>query len=288
MIDACFNELSVRPYCIDDSEVNLRVSTFVDLLKVLRSLGIKHVRYESSFADLALKEDLSLKEYCDNARSSQDKNRRDFLYGVMRQPYIDEDEPDLIYGYDDTFFVSDSGEEVSCLGLYIAHVTQSFAVGFDSGLFKGDSHKVCRLRLLKGDGSTFASVCCLTRAGQVEEIPEFEELMAGQDDLPVPECLLPPGEKKIHLPEHHGSKECRKHSQRLVMEKYVTGVLNSIDFDSSEKGYIHKVRDKNIIELRLYWTSRGYGLCVQTSAESRIQNRWIARYLDKKYGKKKQ
>lgn len=43
MIDACFNELSVRPYCIDDSEVNLRVSTFVDLLKVLRSLGIKHV-----------------------------------------------------------------------------------------------------------------------------------------------------------------------------------------------------------------------------------------------------
>ena len=288
MIDACFNELSVRPYCIDDSEVNLRVSTFVDLLKVLRSLGIKHVRYESSFADLALKEDLSLKEYCDNARSSQDKNRRDFLYGVMRQPYIDEDESDLIYGYDDTFFVSDSGEEVSCLGLYIAHVTQSFAVGFDSGLFKGDSHKVCRLRLLKGDESTFASVCSLTRAEQVEEIPEFEELMAGQDDLPVPECLLSSGEKKIHLPEHHGSKECRKHSQRLVMEKYVTGVLNSIDFDSSEKGYIHKVRDKNIIELRLYWTSRGYGLCVQTSAESRIQNRWIARYLDKKYGKKQQ
>ena len=287
MVEACFNELSIQPYCTDDSEVDHRVSTFVDSLKGLWALGVRNVRYESSFADLSLKENLSLKEYCDNARSSRARNHKDLLYSVMHRPYIDDDKSDSVFGYDSVVFVTDSGEEISCLGLYVAYLTRSFAVGFDSGLFKGDRHNVCKLRLVTGSVCKEDSVCCLTQADHIETIREFETLVASQIDLPVPECLLPPEKKKIHLPAHHGYKECIEHSQRLVKEKYVTGVLNSIDFDSSEKEYIHRVEDKNIIELRLYWTPKGYGLCIQTSAESRIQNKWIARYLDKKYGKKK-
>lgn len=279
MIEPCFNELSVEPFCNTAEEVERRVATFIDLLKKIEKLGIKRTRYENSFTDIKLQENYSLLDYCENVKNPDQRN---FLYSHMRRPYMDDDKE--FFTYSDYKFVTDEGKEFDCIGLYVSHITKSFAVGFDAGLFEGSRHIECRLSLIKNDEKKTTTICCLTLPQHLNN-DLFVELMSEQEDLPVPSCEITPKDKKIHISAHHGKKECEAHADRLVKCKYVKEVLNSIDFNPSEKNYIHKVDDKNLIEVRLVNTKSGYGLCISTTATNKIQNHWIAKYLKREFSK---
>lgn len=289
MIEACFNELSMYPVCQTDEEVGVRINAFVELLKGLKSLGIKFVRYENSFDDICLKENLSLREYC-QGKESQVRTQADFLYGTMRRPYMEEDEEEMFFKYTKAAFILKKGGKdfpKDCLGLYVALLKQSFAVGFNAGDFAGDRHKICTIRLTKKDGQCVdRQVCCLTQKEHIMGVDEFVELMSNQPDLPVEKCGTDESQKKCHLSDHHGMKECEEHAKSLLKNEYVKEVLNSIDHKSSERQYIHRVDNHNLIDVRLYWTQKGYGLCISTTATNKIQNYWIAKQLNFRYGQK--
>lgn len=283
MIEAAFNELTAVPYCTTDNEVESRLATFADVLNELTKLGVKNVRYEDSFADISLKENYSLADYCKKCSTSDQRNRRDLLYSKMRRPYLTEDKENLVYKYSDCKYLHSDGTQKDCLGLYIAYVTDSFTVGFDQSGCEDKCPEICKLQIVQNDGTIAEhTVCCLTRPEHIN-LDEFVKLMARQDDLVVPKYI---GDgKKIHLPSHHGLAECKQHAQQLIGCEYIKEVLNSIDFNPSEKQYIHTVRNNNIIEIRLTWTKEGYGLCVSTTATNMAQNYWIARFLEEKYSK---
>lgn len=281
MIEPCFNELSAECCCNTIDEANECISDFINLIKGLREFGILRFRYEGGhFMGIKLKDDYSIEQFCNE---SANRNKRDFLFSHIRQPYIDEDKEDVFYTYSDCKFITDTAEEKTCMGFYVAHLTRSFAVGFNLGLFKGDRHVECRLSLKSGDTDKIAKVCCLTLSEHFGN-DLFVDLLSNQPDLPVPKCDLKPEEKKVHLPRHHGIDACRKHACKLVKSVYVKGVLNTIDFQPTAKCYISNIRDTNIVEVRLTRTSAGYGLCVATTAENIIQNHWIAKYLKREFG----
>lgn len=283
MVEAAFNELTTFPYCTTDDEVESRVSTFTDVLKELTNLGVKNVRYEDSFADISLKENYSLADYCNNCSNSDQRNRRALLYSKMRRPYLTEEKENLLNKYCDCKYLHSDGSQKDCLGLYVADITDSFAVGFEQPDCDDKCPEICTLQIVQNNGTKVNHyVCCLTKPEHIN-LDEFVRLMARQDDLVVPKYT---GDgKKISLPSHHGQAECKQHAKQLIGCDYIKEVLNSIDFDPSEKQYIHKVRNNNIIEIRLTWTKEGYGLCVSTTATNMAQNYWIARYLEEKYSK---
>lgn len=283
MIEPVLNELSFYPLCQSDDEVENRLVVFIDLIKELKNLGIRFVRYERSFADIMLKEHYSLEDYCFQAKDSKSKNRKDFFYSTFRRPYIDEDNESLLYENDSCKFVSNDCVEYDTLGLLVAHVTDSFAVGFDAGLFQGGSHKLCTLKLCKNNEVKNVHVCCLTQKDLIFSLKEFILLMASQPDLKVPISINK--NRLINLPAHHGKDECEEFGKRLLDCDYVNEILNSIDFSPSEKNFIHKVGERNILEVRLPKSKHGYGLCISTSAENIIHNYWISYYLSARYGK---
>lgn len=281
MIEPCFNELSLFPLCDTDKEADSCVTSFIDLLKELEQFGIKRTRYEKDFTDIKLQNNYSLYDYCNDPKN---RNYQHFLYSHMRRPYMDEEAESSFFAYSDYKFITDDGNELDCIGLYVSYVTNSFSVGFNAGLFENEKHVKCNLSLTKNGIRQKGIVCCLTLPRHIDS-DLFVELMSDQPDLPVPLCETKPSAKRKHIPDHHGKAECEAHAERLVECKYVKEILNSIDFDGSEKKYIHKVDAQNLIEVRLPNTKKGYGLCVSTTATNRIQNWWIAKHLKKNYGK---
>ena len=77
-------------------------------------------------------------------------------------------------------------------------------------------------------------------------------------------------------------KECSDFQEKILRCDYVIQVLNSIDFNSAEHECIHKVYEDKI-EIRLVDTPKGYGVCIQTTAKTKLQNYWIANYIQKNY-----
>lgn len=281
MIEPTLNELSFYPFCQSEDEVERRLTDFIDLIIELKKLGVKFVRYEHSFADIMLKEQYSLQDYCFQAKDSKSRNKRDFLYATLRRPYMDEEKEPLLYEYDSCCFVDNVNIEHPTLGLLVAHVTASFSVGFNAGLFHGNDHKLCKLKLSKQGEEKESFVYCLTLKDHIFNFEGFINLMASQPDLKVPTSQRK--NMTINLPTHHGKNECCEFGKRLLECDYVNEVLNSIDFKPGDTHFIHKVGDKNLLEIRLPKSKQGYGVCISTSAENVIQNRWIANFLAKKF-----
>ena len=280
MIEPCFNELSIYPLCTTDENVDKRVVTFIELLKEIKKYGIKRVRYENSFSDIKLKENYSLQDYCNSAFSSKEKSRAQFFYATMRRPYLDEDKEELFYTYDHCE-VEVGDERKDCMGLYVAAITESFAVGF----YSENQPSLYKVHLQKDkEVDECREICCLSMLDHTL-MPKFIDLMSIQEKLPVPKTSLEANQKRKHLSDHHGKKECDNHADQLLKSPYVNEVLNTIDFNPTEVSYIHKVKAPNLIEVRLTWTKAGYGLCISTTAENIIQNHWIANLLRKQYEK---
>ena len=284
MVEPCFNELTINPFCSSDEEMEQQIDGLISTLKSLEQRGIKRVRYENSFNDIKLREGYTLLDYCNKAIKGKQINNRNFLYGFLRKPYLYEEEEVLFDKYDNCKFISENGNTEDCLGLYIAFVMNSFAVGFDNGIFKDNQNLSCHLRLTKNGETINKHVPCVTKPEHIFT-EEIVEILSNQHDLLVDKTSIPIENKKVHVAKHHGKKECLKHANELRSSPYVTEILNSIDFDCNEKQYIHKIAEPNLIEIRLYWTKKGYGLCVATTGKDIIQTRWIAKHMNKIYGK---
>lgn len=286
MLEPCFNELSVQPLCLTDDEVKNRVSTLSKLLSKLRSYGIKSIRIENGLADILLKEDFNLSQYCNQARSSEDRNQATMFYTMFHPPYLPEEKEDLLSTYSDVKHVTESGDEVNCYGLYIAHLLKSFAIGLNTGI-----KSPCKLKLITQNGHNKpkideVDIIHLSTVEQLNKDKTFAKFMSTQPDIGVKE-VDSAYKKTDGVPEHHGIKECTDHGKKLLQNPYVKDILNSIDWNQLEKEYIHKVNPDGSIEIRLHWTKKGYGLLISTSATDLVEAYWVAKRLNEKYGKSK-
>lgn len=300
MIEPIFNEFSSFPLCRDGIESEERFNTLIHLIRNLEQFGIKKVRYENSINDIPFNSSSTLGEYCSNIIRNRTKGNANlqndalFLYSRIKKPFIKEEEsvlfPDTI---SQTQYVRLDNEnqvytvvEENPLSISSAYFLNSFMIGFDNNVEK---HLLLKLfystKNTKGDiynDSKIIKIVCVCKTEECFTNMEFIELLASQDDLPVP--IADHKETKINIPDHHGTKECKEHGKELLANPYVKEILSSRGFDSSEKCYIHKVNQDGSIEIRLYWTSKGYGLLVSTSAQNIVQAYWIAQMLNKKYG----
>ncbi len=284
MLEPCFNELSVQPLCLTDDEVKNRVSTLSKLLSKLRSYGIKSIRIENGLADILLKKDFNLFQYCIQAHSSEERNQANMFYSMFHPPYLPEEKEDLLSTYSDVKHMTESGDEINCYGLYIAHLLKSFAIGLDTGI-----KSPCKLKLIQKEQTTLKieEIIHLSKIEQFYQDERFANFMSNQPIIGVKEVDSTNKRTDVNVPQHHGKKECTEHGKELLQNPYVKGILTSIDWNSSEKEYIHKVNSDGSIEVRLHWTKKGYGLRISTTATDLVEAYWVAKRLNEKYGNSK-
>jgi hypothetical protein len=216
------------------------------------------------------------------------RNNAEFLWAFIRKPYLMEDEESGFGNFDEVKYCVDKDNNTwcDCYGLYAAYLLNSFVVSFNMQV-----SNPCRLKLIKYkkekdgiiiDSLKHVEIANVSNAAQLDNDNYVIETLS-EKDLEVPKASADEKQMDFTLPLHHGKKECMSHGKQLLHSPYVVKILNSIDFDSSERHYIHKVQSDGIIEIRLHWTKMGYGLMIATTARDIIESMWIAKKLEESY-----
>ena len=292
MIEPTFNELTFIPLCESDEEVESRLDNFVKLLVKLKSYGIMRIRIEEDYSQIPLKDGITLGDIYARDSVSMDsakRNRAFLLAGTLRQPCVTEDIEDKFFGGRDDVVkcvCTSITPERDCWGLYVASIMNSFSVGFAQPWIAANQEKRCSIRIVYKEESKLkeTAVLCMTSEDD-ENNKMFVELMSSQKDLPVDENDDAPENKVNKFPQHHGREVCEEYAKQIAKCKYVSKVLNTIDQNSSEKDFIHRIRENGLIEIRMTWTSRGLGIVVATTGKNKAQITWIAKHLESNYKK---
>jgi len=279
-MEACFNELSIYPYCVDIDEVNQRVDTYVQVVKETIKLVSKKIRYEHGLSTLLLMDDLSLAQYCFDKKN---KNKGDFLMSCVKKPYIDENSEaeKRFTEYDDAKLKKDETDLVACYGLYVAFLQKSFCVGFHSEPFWGEPPFT--LQLTKNNNIIEVSVVCISQRDEFEQ-DLFIDWAINNVPVQVSHTPLLPQNKNVSLRDDHGRDILMNFANRLKNLPCIISVINSLPYNPQETDFLHNVYEDGKIELVLTDTDRGLGLIVQTTATSMLETKWVAKHLKEHFG----
>lgn len=274
--DIYFNELSV-PYPVTiNTETDSLIQNYAETIKEACSQGFRKVRYEKEVDHIMLREDYSLAQYLYENRTSQSVN---VLLATQTKPYIPEgdkaEEPYIMNQY----YIMFKGEKIRAEGLTTAALSASMAIGMKNANWTENSYEVLEKRpeaktLRKTDVLYAYNPTFFTN----EKFVEWADV-----NLPpkIEECGILPMKKEIHLAEHHGKDVLKRLAKRLVCEKYVKGILNSIDRDTKEKNFISGIVN-NIIYITMV-DNGGFGMAVSTTARNEREARYIAKRIEEKY-----
>ena len=214
-----------------------------------------------------------------------------FVATVLNRPYCTTDKtwPEEIR---DHFLGSEFSINISprrteeCRTLGWAYLNDSVTLGFESSHFWSSLvHRITESSL--EDEDRHLSVLCITKERHVND-PLLQEWIASQrlpENISFPDaCKLKPEEKKIHYRDDHGREILDEFARKLVRNKYVVAVVNSIPWQSRCDHFIlSPVRPDGIVNVCLHWYDEGYGLAVQTTARGISQTALVAKLLEEEF-----
>ena len=130
------------------------------------------------------------------------------------------------------------------------------------------------------------SVLCITKERHVND-PLLQTWIASQrqpEEVSFPnECELKPEEKKIHYRDDHGREILDEFAKKIVKNKYVVSVVNSLPWQTHCDHFILGQRPDGIVNVCLHWHDEGYGLAIQTTARGIPQTMLVADLLERQF-----
>ena len=274
--DICFHELSVPYPVVHNEDVDSLIQKYADTIKEANNQGFNKVRYENGVDYIMLRDDYSLAQYL---YANSTKQSVKVLLATQTKPYIPEDSPMEETYVANQYYIKFKDEEIHAEGLIVAALSESMAVGMENSEWGKSCYEVYEKRpstnvlrklnvLYAYNSDFFANQCFLDWAN--ENLPPE-----------IVDCRIPPMNKKIQLPQHHGMDVLYKLAKRLVRKPYVKEIPNSIDRDSKEKNFISGING-NIIYITLVGEG-GFGLAVSTTARNERESRYIAKLIEKEF-----
>ena len=284
----CFNELTAVVSSPEVMEERLR--EYVRILERLRSYGVRKILYDCDLKDIRLTKTMSLEDLCAKVWLDPNFYHLRSIIGTlvdMRQYPSKAEQQERYNRYSNvSLMCNDVAWPDMPLGLYAAHVLDTYAVGFSDDT-QDAMGLVCKLKLTwkkekenAKDKFKEEEVYHLTKMKDFED-DDFTWYLATKD---IKVSKAGRKDEAIDLPPHHGQKECTEHAKILIQNEFVEAILNSIDHVRSERKYIHKVYPDGKIEVRLHWQEGGYGLLIATAGRDIVQTKWIALHLQERYG----
>lgn len=283
MNQICFNDLSLYPLCVDETEIELRMNQYIQTLKKAGSKGIKKVRYAGDLTTVLLSENYSVQDYC-NLRMKTDTAR--LIISMATKPQVPEENDEVLEQYLETETYVMKDEPIKADGFNAAFCMGTYCIGFASDAFW--SMPQFQISISNYGRMERHSWFCVSSPLHFQD-KEFLDWLDRFLPIDLQVSSLNPEEKDIKLRDDHGKDKLQEHALSLVNNPYVEGILTSLAFNRHAKSYISKQSDfaHGLIDVVLFWEPLGYSMRVKTTGRNIRETLAIANILAKKYGRGK-
>lgn len=181
------------------------------------------------------------------------------------------------------------GSRDQCDMLGWAYHERAITLGLASSAYWGRLAYPVERVTLEDEEPVLVEALCVTAEKQIETSRVLGWIAAQRDfeNVGLPEkCTLKPEEKHIKVQMHHGRDEMMAFAEKLCRHPLIQGVIDNIAFDSTTNRFVLNCYDDGVVDLRMHWTERGYGLKVQTTARGLPQTQLVADVLREKFDRK--
>lgn len=248
------NELSIDENTFDDYT---NIKNLIDVYKGMKENGISSCRVSNEIlCDMIQKLD----------SDPQKRNVLNFIYAFFHAPY---DSDSVIQYYADEYLNHRwTYGDNECVGLAYSYITDSLSISFYAAEWKQNV-------VIKRDSEQVS----VRNVSEKSHLDAYKSWLEGLKEVQLIKSPLDKDEKKIHLRDDHGKDKLLDFSKKLCVSEYVTGVINSLPFNSKERRFIRRVFPDGKIECVLCWTDEGYGIVIQTTGRNLRETERIAEIL---------
>ncbi|MBC5836694.1 hypothetical protein [Flavobacterium muglaense] len=278
-MEMIFNELSIFPLSNNEYEANNKMEKFSNAVAVARKKGFRNIRSYHNINQIDLSEKYSVHNWIHNKNIS--KNYRDILFGMIIQPFINEDDELVEERYINANYYFEDEEngikKQECVGLASAYLYETLSISLSSSKI-WDKHLI-PIVIETENSRTIDSVLNIS-SKEVLDVEEIKTFIENSGDVILIKTDLLPKEKKIHLASHHGQSELQSLCDKLKLSDYVIEMRST---NWGGKNFIRETYSNGVIEIVLVNSQREYALWVQTTGKNLRETRAISEILRKKY-----
>jgi hypothetical protein len=285
-MDICLNELSLIPSVKDKYESNKLMAEFSKTAINAYQKGIKKIRTDLFTDSIVICPGYSLHDWLmDKEFSQTNKNYRDFLFAMIKPPFVPEKNVDAYLSANYYFEDQENNFlKTPCLGLASAYIIGSLSIGFPNGqVWK--KHKLV-VSVEKKDTSEYHAVMNVY-SPECFLIPEINCFIAetmlkkGGDDY-LQKTSIMPNQKEYNITDDHWKDKLKDFWELLKNSPYVESAV-STSFSPRGTRFIRAIEpDGNIGILHLSKDSP-YTLRVKTTGRSYPETKRIAEILENTY-----
>lgn len=276
----CFNELTLRPLCSDETEVYRRVTLYAQTLQAAqKSFGTKVVRYELDLSSIYIADGISLLDFCSKYRCDP---KAVAILSSHTMPQVDPENEEMSIAFEETSAsIQINDESIRSEGLAAAYVYNIPSIGFHSeNIWNDVIHNIH----INSKGREYRALWpCFTTPEHIE-CDQVKDWIQEHSELSLIETTLSFEDKQVSLRDDHGKDILTEHATRLCYNKYVDGILTSLPFRRKYRSYIYKVYADGLVDVVLYWDDRGLSMRVKTTGRNIQETLAIANILKEQYG----
>jgi hypothetical protein len=218
----------------------------------------------------------------DNEFAKENHDFRDFLLGMFRLPFINENDEEIKNKYlGEEFYFEDTDNGIvkqKCLGLAAAYLYETLSISFQNGGAWVKNELNITIETSDGNSKTeivknVYSKDCFSKA----VITDYVEQLG---DIQLQETRIIPADKENHFAPHHGKHELQLFWNKLKNNPYI---ISAISTGWGGDSFIRKISRNGTIEIVLIHTVHRYALLVQTTGRNYRETETIAGLLQKEY-----
>lgn len=280
-----FNELTLMPLCLDETEVHKRVTQYALTFQAAQNeLGTKWVRCAEDLSSIKLSGDTNLMEFC--AKYKREPGMVAIL-SSHRPPMIDDGDEEKVDAYiENSVSLSCDTDHKEVEGLTAAYVYDVPTIGMASSDFW--SEVMHNVRVVSNGDELEVSWPCLTAPEHLQSeqfkvwVQEHSEIELLATDLTYEEKVA---DLEANLRDDHGKDVLIEHAKRLLHSEYVVGILCSCQYDPNHRTYVKKISPDGLIDIVLFWDDRGLLMRIKTTGRNLPETAAIAALLQEKYSR---
>jgi hypothetical protein len=273
------NELSATPTENKHAANNLMVS-LSQVVAEARRKGFKNIRSCVGVHEVQLSDNYTLHNWLFDKEFSE--THRSLLYGMIIQPFINEDDTDIENKYLEATYTFEEPEDgfprKECFGLAAAHLYESPALSLKSHLIWQKIKLTITVQPINAEAypSTVFNISSSTSYND----PELSEFIENLGEINLIKTEIAPDTKPNHISDHHGVKELRAYWKKLKSCPYVVEMKST---DWGGRRFIRNIYKTGAIELVLLDTEKRYAMWVKTTGRNYRETKKISQIIEEEY-----
>jgi hypothetical protein len=284
-MELVFNELSFLEY----KNSHELFDNFIYLGKLFEkaktTYGFKHLIFPTNLSVIQVTNDKSFGEWL-GCMPTKDRNKVFSI--VTKRPFTDEylgDKKDETLKY---YFVSPdlNIEQEYCDGLATADIMNIPSISLKHhSIWENKEIKIYK----ESDISPTPQILSINNVA-TEKTLLHSDFKCFCESISIVE-LIPSAftyedkKQNIHFRDDHGIDVLQKFAEKIIKNKYIDGVVNSLPFNKETSRFIRRVFSNGLIEIVLHWEDAGYGMVLKSTGRNYKETDTIANILKEEFDK---